>query len=127
MQNYQFEISSDYEISVKERKAEATKKAAAEPAVDPESLATFKINFDEDELAARNALKLPYEKYETNMRIVIPIRIQMAFISLAERVTNRSQPIRKFITTQIRTTILITKILMRICTFENLSRILFEK
>lgn len=62
LQNYQYAISSDCEISVKERKAADTKKAAAEPAVDPESLATFRINFDEDELAARNALKLPYEK-----------------------------------------------------------------
>lgn len=33
-----------------------------EPTVDPESLATFKINFDEEELVARNALKLPYER-----------------------------------------------------------------
>lgn len=63
-QNYQYSISSDYEISVKERKAGEVKKATAEPAVDPESLATFKINFDEEELAARNALKLPYERCE---------------------------------------------------------------
>lgn len=62
LQNYQYEISSDYEISVKERKAGDAKKTTAEPAIDPESLATFKINFDEEELAARNALKLPYER-----------------------------------------------------------------
>lgn len=33
-----------------------------EPSIDPESLATFKINFEDEELEARNALKLPYEK-----------------------------------------------------------------
>lgn len=33
-----------------------------EPSVDPESLATFKINFEDEELEARNALKLPYER-----------------------------------------------------------------
>lgn len=49
---------------MKERKAGDTKKAVAEPSIDPESLATFKINFDEDEVAARNALKLPYERCE---------------------------------------------------------------
>lgn len=35
----------------------------SEPTIDPESLATFKINVDgEEELIARNALKLPYER-----------------------------------------------------------------
>lgn len=34
-----------------------------EPAVNPESLTTFKINFDDEELEARNTLKLPYERY----------------------------------------------------------------
>lgn len=30
--------------------------------INPESLATFKINFDEEEQVARSALKLPYER-----------------------------------------------------------------
>lgn len=34
----------------------------AEPSVNPENLTTFKINFDEEELEARNTLKLPYER-----------------------------------------------------------------
>lgn len=75
MQNYQYDISSDYEISVKERKAGDTKKATTEHTVDPDSLATFKINFDEDELAARNALKLPYERCE----IHFDSRFQLGF------------------------------------------------
>lgn len=33
-----------------------------EPSIAPESLASFKINCDEEELVARNALKLPYER-----------------------------------------------------------------
>lgn len=62
MQNYQYEISNNYEIIVRELKSAAIKKNPTETSVDPESLATFKINFDEDELVARNALKLPYER-----------------------------------------------------------------
>lgn len=35
---------------------------ASEPAVDPNSLATFKIDINDDEEEARSALKLPYER-----------------------------------------------------------------
>lgn len=50
------------QLHVKEVKQEIVRKIA-EPTIEPESLTTFKINVDdEDELVARNALKLPYER-----------------------------------------------------------------
>lgn len=51
----------DGQLHVKEVKKEIVNKIA-EPTIEPESLTTFKINVDEDELVARNALKLPYER-----------------------------------------------------------------
>lgn len=42
--------------------AVCTAKQPAEASIAPESLATFKINCDDEELVARNALKLPYER-----------------------------------------------------------------
>lgn len=47
---------------MREVKGLVDEKPAPEPTIDPESLATFKINFDEEEEVARNALKLPYER-----------------------------------------------------------------
>lgn len=61
-QNYQYEVDKHYQLNVREIKGSVEEKPAPEPTVDPESLATFKINFDEEELVARNALKLPYER-----------------------------------------------------------------
>lgn len=51
----------DGQLHVKEVKQEIVSKIA-EPTIEPESLTTFKINVDEEELVARNALKLPYER-----------------------------------------------------------------
>lgn len=60
LQLFSYQIASD-DINVLEVKQELIAKVI-EPTVDPESLATFKINFEDEELEARNALKLPYEK-----------------------------------------------------------------
>lgn len=51
----------DGQLHVKEVKQEIGSKIT-EPTIEPESLTTFKINVDEEELVARNALKLPYER-----------------------------------------------------------------
>lgn len=51
----------DGQLHVKEVKQEIVNKTM-EPTIEPESLTTFKINVDEEELVARNALKLPYER-----------------------------------------------------------------
>lgn len=51
----------DHQLHVKEVKHEIVSKTT-EPTIEPESLTTFKINVDEEELVARNALKLPYER-----------------------------------------------------------------
>lgn len=77
---------------MKERKAGDTKKAVAEPSIDPESLATFKINFDENELDARNALKLPYERWESPLHFSLRHWSLIGFFNLfAEQVRHRSQ------------------------------------
>ncbi|XP_031632919.1 uncharacterized protein LOC116346824 [Contarinia nasturtii] len=59
---YQYTIASNYEISVREKVKETTKKQNTAPAIDPESLATFKISAGSGEQASRDALKLPYER-----------------------------------------------------------------
>lgn len=51
----------DGQLHVKEVKQEILSRVV-EPTIEPESLTTFKINVDEEELVARNALKLPYER-----------------------------------------------------------------
>lgn len=51
----------EQQLHVKEVKHEIVSKTV-EPTIEPESLTTFKINVDEEELVARNALKLPYER-----------------------------------------------------------------
>lgn len=51
----------DGQLNVKEVKQEISTKPV-EPSIEPESLTTFKINVEEEELVARNALKLPYER-----------------------------------------------------------------
>lgn len=51
----------DGQLHVNEVKREIVGKIV-EPTIEPESLTTFKINVDEEELVARNALKLPYER-----------------------------------------------------------------
>lgn len=74
LQQYQYQISDSYAVSVKERRNEQTKKDDDDKSVNPESITTFKINFDEDESMARSALKLPYEKYvfrKENIRIMV--------------------------------------------------------
>lgn len=58
LQEYRYQIDRRFEISIKEK----SKISNDVQTLDPESLATFKINVDEDEQIARNALKLPYEK-----------------------------------------------------------------
>ncbi|KAG4077539.1 hypothetical protein HA402_002966 [Bradysia odoriphaga] len=55
----------DGQLHVKEVKQEIVNKIV-EPTIEPESLTTFKINVDEEELVARNALKLPYERSSDN-------------------------------------------------------------
>lgn len=60
-QEYQYEIGKTLDISIKE-KAKTKPKANETPAIDPDSLVPFKINIDEEEQIARNALTLPYEK-----------------------------------------------------------------
>lgn len=52
----------DGQLHIKEVKQEIVNKNP-EPTIEPESLTTFKINMDEEELVARNALKLPYERW----------------------------------------------------------------
>lgn len=52
----------DGQLHVKEVKQEIVSSKPVEPTIEPESLTTFKINADEEELVARNALKLPYER-----------------------------------------------------------------
>lgn len=51
-----------YHINVRGIKGSVDEKPAPVPTIDPESLATFKINVEEEELVARNAMTLPYEK-----------------------------------------------------------------
>lgn len=58
----------DGQLHVKEVKQEIVNKIV-EPTIEPESLTTFKINVDEEELVARNALKLPYERWVINFRV----------------------------------------------------------
>lgn len=62
LQKYQYEVDKSYHINVREIKGSLDEKPAPEPTIDPESLATFKINVDEEEMVARNAMTLPYEK-----------------------------------------------------------------
>ncbi|KAJ6641856.1 hypothetical protein Bhyg_06801 [Pseudolycoriella hygida] len=57
----------DGDFQVKEVKQEIVTKTA-EPTIEPESLTTFKINVDEEEMVARNALKLPYERSSDNQK-----------------------------------------------------------
>lgn len=66
---YQYELNGQHDNNwfVKEIKYDLGKIKDSgnkmESAIDPESLATFKINVDgEEELIARNSLKLPYER-----------------------------------------------------------------
>lgn len=47
---------------MREKRPGDVKKSAEEKPVDPESLATFKINISEESSEARKALKLPYER-----------------------------------------------------------------
>lgn len=67
LQFYQYEIKN-YSILVSEIRADQKQQQQQQKDtdIDPESLATFKINLDEEELIARNALKLPYERYGQN-------------------------------------------------------------
>lgn len=57
-----------YTYAVRSDRFEATETQKPVPvrstdeSVNPESLTTFKINFDEEEMEARTALKLPYER-----------------------------------------------------------------
>lgn len=60
LQLFSYQITSE-DIAVLEVKRELIAKVL-EPIIDPESLASFKINFEDEELEARNALKLPYER-----------------------------------------------------------------
>lgn len=62
MQEYQYEISNNMDIIIKEKPKSSKKPVNIQPAIDPDSLATFKINVDEEEQIARNALKLPFER-----------------------------------------------------------------
>lgn len=62
LQKYQYEVDKLYNIIVREVKGSVDGKPAPAPTIDPESLATFKINVEEEELVARNAMTLPYEK-----------------------------------------------------------------
>lgn len=55
-------MDKTYQINVREVKGSVDEKPAPEPTIDPESLATFKINAEDEELVARNAMKLPYER-----------------------------------------------------------------
>lgn len=57
--DYDYQLANG-DLSVKEVKRIAQK--LPEPTIKPESLGTFKIDLDEEELVARNALKLPYER-----------------------------------------------------------------
>lgn len=68
MQEYQYEIKDNFDIYIKEKRKSSKKVMASEPAVDPNSLATFKIDINDDEEEARSALKLPYERYVHSLR-----------------------------------------------------------
>lgn len=59
-------------LRIAEVKGSVDQKPVPEPTIDPESLASFKINVEEDEIIARNALKLPYEKSEEEKRLPGP-------------------------------------------------------
>lgn len=56
----------------------------AEPTVNPESLTTFKINFDEEELEARNTLKLPYERYKIKTLQLITLHQTIVICSTSD-------------------------------------------
>lgn len=79
--------SNAFEVS--EVKTEVVVKEA-EPAVNPESLTTFKINFDEEELEARNTLKLPYERYYTiKLTYVICVKLLFFFYQSGPAMSHR--------------------------------------
>lgn len=61
---YKLDVTGDWMVKEIKYDMKRLKEAATiESAIDPESFATFKINVDgEEELIARNALKLPYER-----------------------------------------------------------------
>lgn len=66
-QEYQYEINNHFDIMIREKPKSTKKPTDSAPVVDPDSLATFKINIDDDEQIARNALKLPYERCQSFM------------------------------------------------------------
>lgn len=55
-------IGTNHEISVREKLKTSTEKETTTPAIDPESLSTFKITTDGNEQATKDALILPYER-----------------------------------------------------------------
>lgn len=63
LQEYQYTIDANSEISVREKVKKTGEKQNATPTIDPESLATFKITAGSGEQASRDALKLPYERF----------------------------------------------------------------
>lgn len=61
-QEYQYTIEANHEISVREKSKASAEKPNTTPAIDPESLSTFKISTHGNEQATKEALKLPYER-----------------------------------------------------------------
>lgn len=63
-QEYQYSIGPDFEVSAREKSKTSLEKQNPAPSVDPESFATFKITAAGNEQKSRDALTLPYERFD---------------------------------------------------------------